>query len=160
MKQNQDRGVLHSPQKSFPIAFCLIAFFITLHVCLAQEPANAVPNPAPTDAVEVSGRTLKVKGRAPTRQGVAYARFAALLDAYGALLKHGLNNGMFPGTWGDSDEIFRLYRVDSDHPAPDILSWISRSKVHSETVEDEEKILGIESPNWARWPPRRPIFEL
>jgi hypothetical protein len=144
MKQNDNRGVL--PRKSFRIAFTIVAFFITLHLSLAQETANAAPEPAPTDAVEVSGRTLKVNGRAPTEQGVAYARFAALLDAYAALLKHGLNNGMFPGTWGSTDDRFRMYRVDSDHPAPDIVSWISRSKVYREDDEDGDKILKVESP--------------
>ena len=143
MKQNQQRGVLRYPQC---VAFGIVAFFITLHLCWAQEGRRAVPEPAPTDAVKVSGRTLTVEGRASTRPGIANARYAALLDAYGTLLKDGLQSGLFPGGWGDASERYRVFVVDSDHPAPDVISWISRSKVVGEEDKDGQKILKVESP--------------
>ena len=143
MKQNQHRGVLHYPQCA---AFGIVAFFITLHLCWAQERTRAVPEPAPTDAVKVSGRTIRVEGRASTRPGVAAARYAALLDAYGSLLKQGLQSGLFPGGYGEATERYRMFLVDSDHPAPDVISWISRSRIWGESDKDGEKILQLESP--------------
>lgn len=143
MKQNKQRGLLYRPQS---FAFGIVAVLITLHLCLAQEVSRSAPEPAPTDAVKVSGRTVTVEGRASTAQGVAFARYAALMDAYASMLKRGLDSGVLPGSWGDTSQQFRMFRVDSDHPAPDILSWISRSRISREDDKDGDKILTVESP--------------
>ena len=53
---------------------------------------------------------------------------------------------MFPGGWGSEDNGYRFYRIDADHPASDVLSWIARSKVTDEKNVDGDKVLTLESP--------------
>ena len=124
----------------------MVLLFLSVHFALAQVSAAASPEPAPTDAAKVSGRKLKVVGKAPLEQGLTQSRYAALLDAQAQLLKHGLKNGLFPGAWGESEGEVRLYRVDSDHPAPEVVSWLTRSRVSDEKDRDREKLLTVESP--------------
>jgi hypothetical protein len=123
----------------------LVAFILLLNLALADQGAS-VPEPAPTDAVKVSGRQLEVEGSALKEQGIGPARYAALLDGYGQFLKHGLRSGLFSGGWGTTEAGFRLYRIDGDHPAPDMVSWLTRSKVTDEKEKDERRVLVMESP--------------
>lgn len=123
-----------------------VLLVLSVHFALAQDSSAASPEPAPTDAAKVSGRKLKVVGKAPLEQGLVQARYAALLDAQAQLLKYGLGNGLFPGAWGESAGEFRFYRVDADHPAPEVVSWLNRSKVSDEKDKDKEKLLTVESP--------------
>ena len=124
----------------------LLALLLSVHFASAQGTGAAGPEPAPTDAVKVSGKTLVVEGTAELRQGHGSARYAALLRGYGKLLRYGLRNGMFPGGWGSQDSGYRFYRIDADHPASDVLSWIARSKVTDEKNQKGEKVLTLESP--------------
>ena len=124
----------------------LLALVLSVHFASAQGTGAASPEPAPTDAVKVSGKTLVVKGSAELKQGHGSSRYAALLRGYGKLLRYGLRNGMFPGGWGSEDSGYRFYRIDADHPASDVLSWIARSKVTDEKNQDGEKTLTLESP--------------
>ncbi|HIB66996.1 MAG TPA: hypothetical protein EYO33_18255, partial [Phycisphaerales bacterium] len=124
----------------------LLALLLSVHFASAQGTGAAGPEPAPTDAVKVSGKTLVVEGTAELRQGHGSARYAALLRGYGKLLSYGLRNGMFPGGWGSQDSGYRFYRIDADHPASDVLSWIARSKVTDEKNQKGEKVLTLESP--------------
>jgi hypothetical protein len=128
------------------LALVSLALMLVFHFAQAQDTGGGVPNPAPTDAVKESGQKLTVKGRAPTNQGQGPARYAALLDAYGQLLRHGLHNGLFAGSWGAEDEGFRFHLVDADHPAHDVVSFLSRSKVLKDQDLKNEKVLTLESP--------------
>ena len=128
------------------VATLLLALVLSVHFASAQGTGAASPDPAPTDAVKVSGKTLVVKGSARLKQGHGSSRYAALLKGYGQLLRYGLRNGMFPGGWGSEDNGYRFYRIDADHPASDVLSWIARSKVTDEKNVDGDKVLTLESP--------------
>lgn len=142
--RNSDRGVLYNRKAMMSVSL-LLAVVLAWQFALAQGSPEA-PEPAPTDAVEVNGRRLRVEGRASLSQGMSSARYAALLQAYSRLLRHGLENGLFPGAWGENRGGFRFYRVDADHPSPDVMSWLSRSKVSGERDVDGERVLTLVSP--------------
>lgn len=139
-------------------AFFCVMLLLSAHFAFAQGTGASVPEPAPTDAVKVSGKTLTVTGRADLKQGPLAARYAALLKGYGQLLRYGLKNGLFPGSWGAENNGFRLYRIDSSHPGSDVLSWIARSKVVKEKTAKKEKVLVLESPTVGTLASARPFL--
>lgn len=125
----------------------VLSLFLLAHFGLAEPNPATGPEPAPTDAVKESGQHYTVEGRASVDQGPAFARYAALLDAYGELLKYGLSNGLFEGSWSENDSEFRFFRADADHPNPELLSWIARSKVVVEEQTKQNKLITLESPS-------------
>lgn len=122
----------------------LLAVLLAAHFSLAL-PNDALPEPAPTDAVRENGQTIVVQGRAALNQGPVEARYAALLDAYEELLKTSLERGLFEGGWGAAQNGRRYFRVDVEHPNKDLVSWLSRAKVLSEEDLEREKVLTLES---------------
>jgi len=156
MFEHPNTGVYLSPRKSQKgfayqaevlrwMAVC-VAVLLMFHFGLAQESPSASPKPRPTDAVLESGQTLTVEGRASLKQGLVAARYAALLDAYGQVLKYGLHHGIFAGHWNYTSDEFRFFRVDADHPAPEVVSFLSRSKILSEEEAKDQRVVTLETP--------------
>src|SRR5690606_20689137 len=142
---SRDAGLLYAA-RILRWGLWAVLLLLSVHFSLAQDSTAASPEPAPTDAAKVSGRRLKAVGKAPLEQGEVQARYDSLLDAQAQLLKYGLTNGLFPGAWGESTEEFRFFRVDGDHPAPQVVSWLARAKVIDEKDKEREKLLTVESP--------------
>lgn len=122
----------------------LLGVLLGVHFATAM-PNDDLPEPAPTDAVRESGQTITVEGRADLDQGMVEARYAALLSAYDELLRISLQRGLFEGSWSDSKEGRRFFRVDADHPNKELISWLSRAKVIEESELNKEKVLTLES---------------
>lgn len=121
-----------------------VGVLLAAHFSIAM-PSDALPEPAPTDAVRESGQTIRVEGRAALDQGTVEARYAALLDAYDELLKVSLKRGLFEGSWAEARDGRRFFRVDAEHPNKELISWLSRAKVQGESELEKEKILTLES---------------
>lgn len=112
----------------------------------AEQVGDSLPQPAPTDAVKASGETFTSTGEGLVSQGEDSARFAALLDAYQELVVDGLRSGILSGGWGEMEGAYRLFQVDQDHPNPQMMAWLTRSKVVSEKNQDGRRVITIESP--------------
>lgn len=123
---------------------------LLLLLCLglagASDDFEGSPEPAPTDAVKASGQKYTATGSAVIGQAPESARFAALLDAYQNLVVGGLRRGILAGGWGEMEGAFRLFQVDRDHPNPQMMAWLTRSKVVKEGEKDGKRVLTIESP--------------
>jgi hypothetical protein len=124
----------------------LLLILLSLGFAGAQQDVSAVPEPAPTDAVKASGETFTSTGSALVSQGIESARFAALLDAYQNLVVDGLRSGVLAGGWGEMEGAYRLFQVDQDHPNPQMMAWLTRSKVVQEKDQDGKRTVTIESP--------------
>lgn len=123
----------------------MILVLLSCYFCLAENATEPDPHPSPTDAVKLSSQKIEVLGRAPLEQGSSAARYAALLDGYATLLKRGADNSLFPGAWSDSKDGFRVFRINGHHPGSEVLSWVFRSRVKEQSVEEDELTLSIES---------------
>lgn len=141
--KNRAQGFCYS-SKIAKMGGAALAALLSLQLSLAQS-SGAIPEPAPTDAVKESGQTLRVEGVAKLDQGTTQARYAALLDAYDRLLSKSLKRGLFEGSWTLSKDGHRFFRVDSEHPNPDLVSWLSRAKVVGERQDKRAKYLTLES---------------
>ncbi len=123
---------------------------LLLLLCLglagASEDFEGSPEPAPTDAVKASGQKYSSTGSAVLEQSPESARFAALLDAYRRLVVGGLQQGILAGGWGEMEGAYRLFQVDRDHPNPQMMAWLTRSKVVKEGDKDGKRTVTIESP--------------
>lgn len=124
----------------------LLGLLLSLRFAGAEQGYAASPEPAPTDAVKASGETFKSTGRAAGNQAIESARFAALLDAYQNLVLDGLRRGVLAGGWGELEGSYRLFLVDQDHPNPQMMAWLTRSKVLEEKDKDGQRLVTIESP--------------
>lgn len=124
----------------------LLVLLLSLSFAGAQEGGGATPEPAPTDAVKASGETFTSTGSAAADQSLESARFAALLDAYQNLVLDGLRRGVLAGGWGELEGAYRLFQVDQDHPNPQMMAWLTRSKVVDEKSKDGQRLVTIESP--------------
>lgn len=140
------------------LGFLILAVFLSLHFALAQDRSAANPEPAPTDAVKQSGQRVRLTGQADLKQGLASSRYAALLDGYAQTLKHGLEQGLFTGNLSQDDGEFRFFTIDSDHPAPDVASWVFRSKVVDEKDREGFKVLTLESPELGSVATAQPVM--
>ncbi len=138
-----------------------LALVLVFVLCLqwaGAQPDFASPRPAPTDAVKASGQTFRSEGRAPVTQGKDKARYAALLDAYRNLMVEGLEQGLFPGGWGELPNSHRMFRIDQDHPKPEIFAWITRCKVVKEETSQGDRVLTVQSPSRGELSSARPEF--
>jgi hypothetical protein len=124
----------------------LIVVLLSLNLASFSEDFDGVPDPAPTDAVKASGETFTSTGSAAANQDLEAARFAALLDAYQNLVVDGLRRGVLAGGWGEMEGSFRLFQVDQDHPNPQMMAWLTRSKVVEEKDKEGRRLVVIESP--------------
>lgn len=105
-----------------------------------------VPQPSPTNAAAASIQTYTSKGRVPINGSLESARFAALLDAYQALLADGMKNGWLPGEWSPITGTCRRLVLDEEHPNPQLISWVTRAKVISEKSLDDHLEITLQSP--------------
>jgi hypothetical protein len=124
----------------------VLLLLLSLSFAGAEEDFEGAPEPAPTDAVKASGETFTSTGTAMASQGIESARFAALLDAYQNLVVDGLRRGVLAGGWGEMEGAYRLFQVDQDHPNPQMMAWLTRSKVVEEKDQDGQRLVTIESP--------------
>lgn len=130
----------------FRAGLVLLILCLTLGLAQADDDFDASPQPRPTNAVEAGGETFTAVGRAPLDQGAEAARFAALLDAYRVLTIDGLRRGDFAGGWSEMEEVYRFFQIDSDHPNPAVVAWLTRAKVIDEKAHGSEYQVTIESP--------------
>ena len=119
---------------------------LTLGLASANDDFEGAPEPQPTNAVEAGGETFKAVGKAPLDQGAEAARFAALLEAYRNLTIDGLRRGDLAGGWGEMEGAYRLFKIDSDHPNPAVVAWLTRAKVTDEKAQGADYQVTIESP--------------
>lgn len=124
----------------------VLLLLLSLGFAGAEEDFEGAPEPAPTDAVKASGETFTSTGTAMASQGIESARFAALLDAYQNLVVDGLRRGVLAGGWGEMEGAYRLFQVDQDHPNPQMMAWLTRSKVVEEKDQNGQRLVTIESP--------------
>lgn len=127
-------------------ALVILALLLSLGLAGAEEDFEGSPEPAPTDAVKSSGETYTSKGSAVPGQAMESARYAALLDAYHNLVVDGLRRGVLAGGWGEMEGSYRLFQVDQDHPNPQMMAWLTRSKVIEERDEKGRRTVTIRSP--------------
>lgn len=147
MERISCKGVLYN-RAVLIIGSVLVTLILSANLVVAQgRDTSDVPEPAPTDAVKASGRRFQVEGRVPIDRNVAASKYAALLKAYAEMLRYGLRQGLFPGSWGEEGQSLRFYRVDSDHPAPEVVSWLSRSKIIGDVSSKKERVVTLESPD-------------
>lgn len=124
----------------------LLLVLLSLSYAGADSDFEGAPEPAPTDAVKASGETFTSTGSAQANQAIESARFAALLDAYQNLIVDGLRSGVLAGGWGEMEGAYRLFQVDQDHPNPQMMAWLTRSKVVEEKDDKGQRTVTIESP--------------
>lgn len=143
-KHNQ-AGVLYDA-RALRWALVALLLLLTLNFAGAEEDLDGSPDPAPTDAVKASGETYTSTGSGLANQSIESARFAALLDAYQNLIADGMRRGVLAGGWGEMEGSYRLFEVDQDHPNPQMMAWLTRSKVVEEKDQDGKRTVTIESP--------------
>ncbi len=124
----------------------LLILCLTLGLASANDDFEGAPEPQPTNAVEAGGETFTAVGKAPLSQGPEAARFAALLDAYRHLTIDGLRRGDLAGGWGEMEGAYRFFQVDSDHPNPAVVAWLTRAKVTGEKAQGTDYQVTVESP--------------
>lgn len=146
MRTNRNQaGVLYDAN-ALRWALAALLLCLTLNFAGAEENFDGSPDPAPTDAVKASGETFTSTGSGLANQSIESARFAALLDAYQNMVVDGLRRGVLAGGWGEMEGSYRLFEVDQDHPNPQMMAWLTRSKVVEEKDQDGKRTVTIESP--------------
>ncbi len=148
MRVNQNQSGLTYDGHVMRGALICLALLLMMNLAIADQDFQGAPKPAPTDAVKVSSETFTAVGRAPVQQGqgLESARHAALLQAYRNLVVDGLRDGVLVGGWGELEGDLRLFQVDQDHPNPQMMAWLTRSKVVKEANQDGFVSVTIESP--------------
>ena len=146
MRINRDQAGVFYDVRVLRWALVALMLLLTLSLASADEDFEGSPEPAPTDAVKASGETFTSTGRGVANQSIESARFAALLDAYQNLIVDGLRRGVLAGGWGEMEGSYRLFEVDQDHPNPQMMAWLTRSKVVEEKDQDGKRTVTIESP--------------
>lgn len=148
MRVNQNQTGLIYERRVLRGALVVLALLLTINLATAEQDFQGAPKPAPTDAVKVSAETFTAVGRAPIEDGqtVESARYAALLQAYRNLVVEGLRDGVLVGGWGELEGDLRLFQADQDHPNPQMMAWLTRSKVVKEAKEEGFVSVTIQSP--------------
>lgn len=115
------------------------------------EPAQpgAVPEPAPTNAVQSLAGSVQVEGYgnlplADSEAARLEAYQAAVLDAYQQLFWRGAEQmDLLPH--GQAGE-FRSFRIGAEHPNPVLLAWLLRAEVLSQQVTGRRLRVKVQSP--------------
>lgn len=135
---------------TFVIRMGLFSTLLLLSLSLGLTKANAndelSPQPAPTNAVQDNSKTWSVIGQSAADQPYAQARYAALLEAYKKLLVDRMSDGVINSQWSSSQTEAQLFIIDEDHPNPQLMAWLTYSKVIEERKKDGKVAIELQSP--------------